>query len=167
MLAPIASVAVRDVSRFCGRLTGRERASFARLRAKAAEVRAEYIGKPVRKGNVAVLEHFSLALQVSIEVAATSRDKSPTPLPRPRLQGGYFEPSFDPSTGRLMNTDAEYKALTDLARRLDEMPAWQRVGVVYLFSERQPCSSCTDVIAQFKERFPMVCIVVEFDHPFP
>lgn len=66
-----------------------------------------------------------------------------------------------------MDTDAEYKALSALARRIDAMTAWQKMGVVYLFTERQPCASCASVIAQFEERFPMVSVVVEFDYPFP
>ncbi|AUX28134.1 uncharacterized protein SOCE836_002020 [Sorangium cellulosum] len=66
-----------------------------------------------------------------------------------------------------MDTDAEYKALSELARQLDAVPMLQRVGVVYLFTELQPCASCGSVIAQFQERFPLVSIIVQFDHPFP
>jgi filamentous hemagglutinin len=153
--------------RFGGRLSGRERASFVRLRAKAGEVRAAYIAKPVFKGNVAALEYVSLVLQEPIPVEATSRANSPSPLPPPRSQGGYFEPSIDPSTNRRMDTDAEYKALSALARQLDATAAWQKMGVVYLFTERQSCASCASVIAQFEERFPLVSVVVEFDYPFP
>jgi hypothetical protein len=141
-------------------------ASFARLRAKASEVRAAYIGKPVGKGNVAALEYCSPGFQEAIQVEATSRAKSPSPLPRPRSQGGYFEPLIDPSTNRPMDTDAEYKALSELAARLDAT-AGPKMGVVYLFSELQPCASCRRVIAQFEERFPKVSVVIEFDHPFP
>ncbi len=162
-----ASAFIRRVLRFGGRLSGREHASFMRLRAKAGEVRTAYIAKPVRKGNVAALEYVSLAVQEPIRVEATSRAKSPSPLPLPRSRGGYFEPSIDPSTNRPMDTDAEYKALSELARRLDATSAWQKTGVVYLFTERQPCSSCASVLAQFQERFPRVSIVVEFDYPFP
>lgn len=166
MLAPLASAVVRGVLRLGGRFSGRQSASFARLRSKAGEVRADYIGKPVGRGNVAALEYCSLGFQETIQVEATSRGKSPSPLPLPRSQGGYFEPSIDPSTNRPMNTDAEYKALSELAARLDAT-AGPKVGVVYLFSELQPCASCRSVIAQFVERFPMVSVVIEFDHPFP
>ncbi len=162
-----ASAFIRRVLRFEGRLSGRERASFIRLRAKAGEIRAAYIGKPVRKGNVAALEYVSLALNEPIPAQATSRAHSPSPLPPPRSKGGYFEPSIDPSTNRPMDTDAEYKVLSELARQLDATAPWQRVGVVYLFTERQPCASCADVIAQFEELFPLVRVVVEFDYPFP
>jgi len=148
-------------------LSDREREPFARLRVKATEIRAEYIKKPIRSGNVAVLEYVSPALKEPITVGATSRFKSPSPKPSPRSEGGYFEPSIDPNTERLMDTDAEYKALSELARQLDAMAASQKMGVVHLFTERQPCVSCARVFAQFEERFPQVTIVLDFDHPFP
>lgn len=166
MLAPLASAVLRSALRLGGRLSGRQSASFARLRSKASEVRAAYIARPVGKGNVAALEYRSFGFQTTIQVGATSRAKSPSPLPLPRSQGGYFEPSLDPDTGRPMDTDAEYKALSELAAQLDAAVG-QKIGVVYLFSELQPCASCRSVIAQFKERFPMVSVVIEFDHPFP
>lgn len=162
---------IRRVLRFVGRLSGREGASFVRLRVKASEVRAAYIAKPISKGkvkgNVAALEYVSFVLREPIRVQATSRAKSPSPLPLRRSEGGYFEPAIDSSTQRLMGTDAEYKALSELARKLDATAAWQKMGVVYLFTELQPCTSCASVLAQFEERFPLVSIVVKFDHPFP
>lgn len=106
MLTLLASTVVRPLLRLGGRLSGRQRASFAHLRPKAGEVRAKSIGKEVGKGNVAVLEYCSLDCQMPISVEATSRGKSPAPKPQPRSQGGYFEPSIDPSTNRLMDTDA-------------------------------------------------------------
>lgn len=166
MLAPLASAVVGSLLRLGGRLSGRQSASFARLRWKAGEVRTASIKKPVGKGNVAALEYCSIDLQTTIQIEATSRAKSPSPLPLPRSRGGYFEPSIDPDTNRPMETDAEYKALSALAARLDET-AGLKMGVVYLFSELQPCASCASVIAQFEERYPMVSVVIEFDHPFP
>ena len=166
MLTLLASTVVRPLLRLGGRLSGRQRASFAHLRPKAGEVRAKSIGKEVGKGNVAVLEYCSLDCQMPISVEATSRGKSPAPKPQPRSQGGYFEPSIDPSTNRLMDTDAEYKALSALAAKLDAT-ARQKFGVVYLFTELQPCRSCASVIVQFEERFPWVVVVLQFDAPFP
>jgi filamentous hemagglutinin len=154
--------AFRRLARATGRFSGRERATFVRLRAKADEVRAAYIRKPRWSGNVAALEYASLASKQPIQVEATSREASPAPLPVPRSEGGYFEPSVDAPTGWLRATDSEYKALSELARRLDE-GGWPKVGVVYLFTEREPCSSCAGVIAQFEERFPLVVVVVESD----
>jgi filamentous hemagglutinin len=151
-------------------LSDREREPFARLRVKATEIRRQYIAnKKISSGNVAVLEYVSPGLEEPITVEATSRAKSPSPKPLPRSMGGYFEPSTDPSCDRdtPMDTDAEYKALSELARRIDAMASSQRTGVVYLFTERQPCASCASVLAQFEERFPLVSIVVEFDYPFP
>jgi The BURPS668_1122 family of deaminases len=165
----LSSTFVRLLLRCGGRLSGRERASFLRLRAKAQEVRNQYIAKPFPRNNVAVLECVSLGLQQTISVEATSHFKSPSPLPLPRSKGGYFEPSFDlhlPEP-RLMDTDSEYKALSELARRLDETGTRQKIGVVYLFTERKPCGSCQRVIDQFKERFPLLYFVVKFDHPYP
>jgi hypothetical protein len=164
-----ASTFVRFILRCGERLSGRERASFLRLRVKAQEVRNEYVRKPFPRNNVAVLEYVSLVRQQPISVEATSHFNSPSPLPRPRSKGGYFEPSFDLHLAepRLMDTDSEYKALSELARRLDEIGTRQKIGVVYLFTEREPCGSCRRVIDQFEERFSMVSVVVKFDHPYP
>jgi hypothetical protein len=66
-----------------------------------------------------------------------------------------------------MDTDAEYKALSELARRLSLAKAERSVGAVYLFTELTPCSSCVGVIEQFREAFPFVLVFVAFDHPYP
>ena len=100
-------------------------------------------------------------------IDATSKAKGSAPLPLPRSAGGFFEPSNDPVWDRPMDTDAEYKALSELARRLSLVDGDRSIGVVYLFSELQPCLSCTGVFEQFAEMFPFVVLILAFDHPYP
>jgi hypothetical protein len=66
-----------------------------------------------------------------------------------------------------MDTDAEYKSISELARVLSLDDAERSVGVAYLFTELEPCHSCTGVFQQFREAFPCVVLVVKFDHPYP
>jgi putative deaminase of polymorphic toxin system len=142
--------------------------TFTRLRSSARDARARYLpGKSIGQGNVAVLEYRSILGRRCI-IDATSRAKGTAPLPRKRSEGGFFEPSADPVSGRsTMNTDAEYKLLSELARRLHDLDGRRSAGVVYLYTELKPCESCQGVFEQFKELFPLIEIVVEFDYPYP
>lgn len=143
-------------------------AAFTRLRGVAHRVRAVHLNnKPIGKNNVAVLEYRSMFGATSGPIDATSKAKGSAPLPRPRSEGGWFEPSKDPVQDRLMDTDAEYKALSELARRLAMADGARSIGVVHLFTELQPCQSCKGVFEQFREMFPFVVLVVEFDVPYP
>lgn len=56
---------------------------------------------------------------VIIGVGAISREKSPYPIPLAKSKGGQFEPIVDSYSKRLMDTDAEYKALSAIADTLD------------------------------------------------
>ncbi len=137
------------------------------LATRAAYIRKVYL-KKTTGSNVSVADIY-LSDDVVFCVGATSRGgrKSPIPKPQPKSGGGSFEPSIDSRTGRLMDTDAEYKVLTEIAETL-EMSYDPRIkGRIYLYSELQPCESCDGVLEQFKEKFPNIDIDVFWDIPYP
>ena len=142
------------------------------LQASAALIREKYLhGKPVGKSNVAVAEVY-LAENVAFCAGATSRGgrKSPIPkIPTPKSAGGQFEPSVDSRTrpNGLMNTDAEYKVLSEIADSLEMFYDLQVQGQLYLYTELQPCESCNSILRQFEEKFPHIKIEVFWDYPYP
>jgi len=145
-----------------------QQAGFVQLRSIAQQVRADALdNKAVGKGNVAVLLYRSLFGRYCHVIDATSRARGTAPLPQPRSSGGFFQPSIDPVSGRVMDTDAEYKSISELARVLSLEDAERSAGVVYLFTELEPCRSCAGVFQQFREAFPFIVLVVKFDHPYP
>jgi hypothetical protein len=137
---------------------------WSRLRASAADTRDKWLKKPKGKSNVATLEFWAPCSESPLTLEATSTAKSPLQRPRPRSQGGFFEPSIDFATNRLMDTDAEYKLLSRLAELLSQTEAR---GTVYLYTELQPCQSCDALIGQFMDRFPLVTVIIGFDIAFP
>ncbi|MBD1907144.1 hypothetical protein H6F66_07725 [Trichocoleus sp. FACHB-6] len=137
-----------------------------RLRENAAQIRATYINKPFPKGNIAVAE-VHIQGDVIFREGGTSRSKSPTPKPKPKSEGGQFEPTIDPYSKHLMDTDAEYKVLSAIADILEMFYDLQVRGDLYLYTERNPCTSCNDVLRQFKEKFPNIRLEVFWDHPYP
>ncbi|HAG84714.1 MAG TPA: hypothetical protein DCL61_27070 [Cyanobacteria bacterium UBA12227] len=144
-----------------------ERNLIEHLRSDATLIREEYINKPFPKGNVAVIE-VHLSSGISFGIGATSRAKSPATQPKVRSEGGQFEPIVDPYSGRVMDTDAEYKALSAIADTLKMFYDHEVEGQLYLYTERKPCESCNDVLEQFKEKFPNIQISEVFwDHPYP
>lgn len=100
-------------------------------------------------------------------MGATSRAKSPINKPLPKSQGGQFEPIIDSFSGRLMDTDAEYKALSAIALTLSAIDNISLSGKLYLYTERRPCESCTGVLKQFTDKFPNIEIEVFWDYPYP
>lgn len=138
------------------------------LRTRASLIREVYLQKPIGKSNVALADVY-LFNDISFCVGATSRGgrKSPIPQPKPRSEEGYFEPSCDSRTGRVMNTDAEYKVLSAIAETLDVSYDGEIGGNLYLYTELQPCLSCNDVIWQFKEKFPNISVHIFWDIPYP
>ncbi|GFE68617.1 deaminase domain-containing protein [Chroococcus sp. FPU101] len=137
------------------------------LRKKAISVRENYLKLPFPKANVAVIELYLKDKNDVIEVGATSRAKSPSPIPLAKSMGGQFEPIVDSYSGRLMDTDAEYKALSAIADTLDNFYSRSVEGTLCLYTERQPCESCLGVIEQFKEKFHNIEIEVFWDEPYP
>ncbi|HEY1755561.1 MAG TPA: deaminase domain-containing protein [Bryobacteraceae bacterium] len=86
--------------------------------------------------------------------------------PTPKSAGGHFEPSVDPVSGRVMNTDPEYKILDAIATDLGPYGTDVR-GTLYLYSEMDLCESCFGVMDQFKAKFPNIEVHVITDHPYP
>jgi The BURPS668_1122 family of deaminases len=139
------------------------------LQASAALIRERYLRKPIGKSNVAIAV-LSLAENVAFCAGATSKggSKSPIPkIPKPKSAGGQFEPATDSRTQRLMDTDAEYKILSEIADTLEMFYDRQVEGRLYLYTEFQPCESCNCVLKQFKEKFPQIKIEVFWDYPYP
>ena len=56
--------------------------------------------------------------------------------------------------------NAEVKLLEAMAAKYSENSGIQ--GISYLFSERQPCESCANVIEQVKAMFPTIEMPVEW-----
>lgn len=133
-------------------------------------IREQYLKKPIGKGNVAIAELY-LVGNIAFCAGATSRGgrKSPIPIPTPKSEGGQFEPSVDSRTrpNKLMDTDAEYKVLSEIADTLEIFYDLQVEGNLYLYTELQPCESCNSVLRQFEEKFPHIKIEVFWDYPYP
>ncbi|NJL10870.1 MAG: hypothetical protein HC908_13790 [Calothrix sp. SM1_7_51] len=139
------------------------------LQAGAALIRGRYIGKPVGKGNVALAE-VRLQANLMFCTGATSRGgrKSPIPQkPKSKSEGGQFDPAIDSRTQRLMDTDAEYKVLSEIADILEMFYHRQIEGKLYLYTEFQPCESCNSVLRQFEDKFPNIEITVFGTYPYP
>jgi filamentous hemagglutinin len=137
-----------------------------RLSQDAVLLRNIYIKKPFPKANVAIIELY-LNSGVAFGVGATSRAKSPSPKPLAQSEGGQFEPTVDSYSGRIMDTDAEYKALSAIADTLESLYNYSVQGKIYLYTERQPCESCLEILDQFKRKFPNLQIEVFWDYPYP
>ncbi len=139
------------------------------MQASAALIREKYLGKPIGKSNVAIAEVY-VSGNVAFCAGATARGgrKSPIPMPPiPKSAGGQFEPATDSRTQRLMDTDAEYKVLSEIANTLEMFYDLQVEGKLYLYTEFQPCESCNSVLRQFEEKFPNIKINVFWDYPYP
>lgn len=140
------------------------------LQNRAAQIRAFWLpNKPIGKGNVAVADVY-LADGLAFCAGATSRGKGKSPIaqpPLPRSEGGQFEPSIDSRSGWLMNTDAEYKVLSAIAETLEMLYTQEVEGTLYLYTELQPCESCSNVVTQFKKKFPKIKIELFWDYPYP
>ncbi|MBD2500343.1 deaminase domain-containing protein [Anabaena azotica] len=139
------------------------------LQKSAALIRETYLKKPIGSSNVAIAELY-LDGNVAFCAGATSKGgrKSPIPnIPTPKSAGGQFEPSIDSRTERMMDTDAEYKVLSEIAHILETYYDLQVQGKLYLYTEFQPCESCSNVIKQFEEKFPNIEVKVFCDYPYP
>ncbi len=139
------------------------------MQASAALIREQYLGKPIGKSNVAIAELY-LTGNVAFCAGATSKGGSKSPIskiPKTKSAGGQFEPAIDSRTQRLMDTDAEYKVLSEIADTLEMFYDLQVEGRLYLYTEFQPCESCNNVLRQFEEKFPYIKIEVFWDYPYP
>lgn len=143
------------------------------LQQYAQSVRTHYL-KKTSGSNVAVAtlylrETINPEGFTGLSVGATSKGgkKSPLDVPQPRSQGGQFEPSVDSRTQRLMDTDAEYKVISEMAKLLERTHGRQATGSLYLYTELQPCESCDDILNQFKSKFPRIECLVDWAEPYP
>jgi The BURPS668_1122 family of deaminases len=135
------------------------------MRQNASQFRATHLGKPFPKGNVALTEIY-LSDGTSFGTGSTSRVSGLAPKPLPKSQGGQFEPTIDSHTKRVMDTDSEYKVLSETSEQLGQ-PNSKANGKAYLYTERKPCESCDGIIQQFKEKHPNIDLDVFWDHPYP
>jgi len=136
-----------------------------RLQTDAALVRKIYLDKPFPKANVAIIElHLTNGTVIGTAATSRGRTKSPTPKPKSKSEGGQFQPIID---DYLRDKDAEYKALSALAETLETMNPKIIRGKLYLYTERQPCKSCVEIIQQFEKKFPNIEIEIFWDNPYP
>lgn len=68
--------------------------------------------------------------------------------------------TFEIPPGHSRAYDSEYKLLEEIASRYTQIPDVE--GTINLFTERSPCDSCTNVIAQFRRRFPNIILTVNY-----
>jgi hypothetical protein len=70
------------------------------------------------------------------------------------------DPFFDatPTGNNLRDADSEYKLLNWLAQRFNPagVPKSDFSGTVDLYTERPPCSSCSNVIDEFRRMFRLI-----------
>jgi len=136
------------------------------LQASAALIRRKYLRRPT--SNVAIGEIY-LNENISFCVGATSKaSREPlAPKPSPKSQGGQFEPTTDTYSNRVMDTDAEYKVLSEIATTLDACYPNNLNGKLYLYTELKPCQSCEGILNQFQEKFLNISIEIFWDLPYP
>jgi hypothetical protein len=68
--------------------------------------------------------------------------------------------TFEVPPGHSRAYDTEYKLLEELASRYAQTPEVE--GTINLFTERPPCDSCSNVIEQFRRRFPNIMVTVNY-----
>jgi hypothetical protein len=128
-------------------------------------VRKEYIGRPLPRGNAAAAR-LELDNGSILEQAATSK-RGPLDRPVPRSAGGHFEPSYDPISGRIMDTDPEYKLYSWAADQVTSSGKASPRGTLHLYTEMAQCSSCRGVQTQFEAKYPGINVLVRHDYPYP
>ena len=121
-------------------------------RYRLAQIRHEFgVGQ---HRNVAIVQ-FQIGSDSGELKAVSGRATRPGMVGLP--QQPFFE-SFEFPPGHSRAYDTEYKLLEELAAMYVEIPEVQ--GTVNLFTERPPCTSCSYVIEQFRQRFPNITLTV-------
>ncbi|MBO2599429.1 deaminase domain-containing protein [Shewanella algae] len=148
-------------------LTKAERLNIQKaLQTRVEDIRAELPKKLQGSGNVGVAQLDIPGLP--IELKAHSRINYPTDKGADGFvhladeSDWIFKPkSVDPDNVRVGTPDAytrqwdtEFKILNDVALRL--VNNRNATGSINLFTERLTCTSCTDVIFDFKDRYPNI-----------
>jgi hypothetical protein len=138
---------------------------FSTMVSDASRVRASLTTAAQRRqGNVAVAYLQVPGLRCFL--AASSQVDAPTPEQQQGLglvgaATGFYRtrPVPTPDGGeRPAEDDTENKILDAIGRGVN-MDA-QRVGVIQLFTERRPCVSCDQVIADFSRKQPHIAVMV-------
>ncbi|MEC0329136.1 deaminase domain-containing protein [Paenibacillus macerans] len=58
--------------------------------------------------------------------------------------------------------DTEFKILDDITNELNKLKPEQRKGRIDLYTDREPCASCSPIIEQFKAKYPNIEVFVYF-----
>jgi RHS repeat-associated protein len=148
--------------------TGRQNIHLE-LAERSKQLRDDLIEKPIGTQNVA-----SARLELDngnvLYKDATSTNKGPLP-DRPATlsdDNGLFDPTYDRISGRVMDTDSEFKLFDYLARELNKLPESQRSGTLDLFTEQDMCGSCFDLKGDFERMFGnKIKVNVSYKLPYP
>ncbi|HDR9104764.1 TPA: hemagglutinin repeat-containing protein [Burkholderia vietnamiensis] len=133
------------------------------LMQQVADLRASLTGGPRTMGNIGVAQISIPGVQS--EMAASSQISQPT-AEQQALGFVGMGPDIFTSTvvplpngyQLLRNVDSEAKILNNVAAQLGDNTSAS--GVINLFTERPPCTSCSDVIRQFQSKYQNIKINV-------
>ncbi|MEV2226462.1 deaminase domain-containing protein [Nocardia vinacea] len=138
-----------------------------------SEINSEFNGEQAAQGLRDRLGNSGETIQNRKNVAVAQADIDGQFIPASRLESvsGETSPSgtvevpknpvfspMDETGATIRPADSEYKILEDLATRLRP----DSKGVVDLYTENQPCDACTNVIDQFRQKFPGVKLNVTY-----
>ncbi|TCJ89380.1 deaminase domain-containing protein [Nocardia alba] len=129
-------------------INGAEEAQKVRERLAAS-------GETIKKTrNVAVARGEINGQQISLD--AVSGDDSPTgTVSKP--ENPVLEPRSDDGL-TVRPTDSEFKILDSLAQQLGP----DATGTINLYTEREPCDACDNVVEQFMKKYPGVKVKVTY-----
>ncbi|MGF6884851.1 hypothetical protein ABIA39_008657 [Nocardia sp. GAS34] len=121
-------------------------------------------GRTVKDGrNVAVAEAQVDGQFIPSRELESVSGKNPPPGSVESPTSPQFKPT-QPEPGSIArDTDAEYKILEKVASRLKP----DSTGVIELYTENEPCDSCTSIIDQFETKYPGVRVNVTYTNPAP
>jgi len=109
-----------------------------------------------RAKNIAFAD-FQISSDSGELIAISGQSTRPRTVGLPNLP--LFE-TFEVPPGHSRAYDSEYKLLEELASRYVQTP--EVSGTINLFTERLPCDSCSNVIQQFRRRFPNIILTVVY-----
>ncbi|MEV4154931.1 deaminase domain-containing protein [Nocardia salmonicida] len=129
-------------------INGAEEAQKVRERLAAS-------GETIKKSrNVAVARGEINGQQISLD--AVSGDDSPTgTVSKP--ENPVLKPESDDKL-TVRPTDSEFKILDSLAQQLEP----GATGTINLYTEREPCDACQNVVEQFMNKYPGVQVKVTY-----
>ncbi len=104
--------------------------------------------------NIAVVD-FQIGDDSGELIAVSGRSTRPGTV---RLSDEPLFQTFEVPPGHSRAYDSERKLLEEVGLRYIQTPEVQ--GRINLWTEREPCHSCCDVIEQFRRRFPNIRLTV-------